>query len=67
MYNLGFRGSAMSKVENYPTFRQTLQLLSSGLICNGWVFWQPYIGQAVHGELNLLVLIGGAEEQAAIQ
>jgi hypothetical protein len=25
-------------------------------------FWKPYIGQAIHGELDLIVLIGGAEE-----
>jgi hypothetical protein len=30
-------------------------------------FWQPYIGQAVGGELDLMVLIGGVEERAAIQ
>jgi hypothetical protein len=30
-------------------------------------FWKPYIGQAVGGELDLMVLIGGAEERAAIQ
>jgi hypothetical protein len=30
-------------------------------------FWQSYIGQAVGGELDLMVLIGGAREHAAIQ
>jgi hypothetical protein len=30
-------------------------------------FWRPYIGQAVSGEIDLMGLIGGAEEQAAIQ
>jgi hypothetical protein len=25
-------------------------------------FWKPYLGQAVGGELDLMVLIGGAEE-----
>jgi hypothetical protein len=30
-------------------------------------FKQSYIGQAVRGELDLMVLIGGAEERAAIQ
>jgi hypothetical protein len=30
-------------------------------------FWKPYIGQAVDGELNLMVPIDGAEELAAIQ
>jgi hypothetical protein len=30
-------------------------------------FWKPYIGQAIGGELGLMVLIGGAEERAAIQ
>jgi hypothetical protein len=29
-------------------------------------FWKPYIGQA-GGELDLMVLIGGAEERVAIQ
>jgi hypothetical protein len=29
--------------------------------------WKPYIGQAVGGELDLMMLIGGVEEQAAIQ
>jgi hypothetical protein len=27
-------------------------------------FWQPYIGQTVGGELNLMVLFRGTEEQA---
>jgi hypothetical protein len=30
-------------------------------------FWKPYKGQTVGGELELRVLIGGAEKQAAIQ
>jgi hypothetical protein len=30
-------------------------------------FWKLYIGQAVGGELDLMELIGGVEEQAAIQ
>jgi hypothetical protein len=30
-------------------------------------FWKPYIGQAVGGKLDLMVLSGGAEEWAAIQ
>jgi hypothetical protein len=30
-------------------------------------FLQPYIGLAVGGELELMVLIGVVEEQAAIQ
>jgi hypothetical protein len=30
-------------------------------------FWKPYIGQALGGEWDLMVLIGGAEERAAIQ
>jgi hypothetical protein len=55
MYNIGFRGSAESNVENYPTFRQTLQLPSSGLICNGWAFLEAYIGQAVNRKLDLMV------------
>jgi hypothetical protein len=28
-------------------------------------FWKPYVGQVVGGELDLVVLIGGAEERAA--
>jgi hypothetical protein len=31
------------------------------------MFWQYYIGQAVGGELDLMVLIGGVEVCAAIQ
>jgi hypothetical protein len=27
-------------------------------------FWQPYVGQAVGDELDLLAMIGGAEERA---
>jgi hypothetical protein len=30
-------------------------------------FWQPYIGEAVDGELELMMLIGGAEELVAVQ
>jgi hypothetical protein len=30
-------------------------------------FWKPHIVQAAGGELDLMVLIGGAEERAAIQ
>jgi hypothetical protein len=29
-------------------------------------FWKPYMEQAVSGELYLMVLIGGAEERAAL-
>jgi hypothetical protein len=29
-------------------------------------FWQPYMGQAVGREFDLMVLIGGAEERPAI-
>jgi hypothetical protein len=29
-------------------------------------FWMPFIGQAVGGELDLMVLTGEAEERAAI-
>jgi hypothetical protein len=28
--------------------------------------WKPYIGQAVGGELDLMAMIGGAEELAAL-
>jgi hypothetical protein len=60
MYKFGFQGWAESNVENDPTFRQILQLPTSEWICND-------IGQAVVGELDFMVLIGGAEERAAIQ
>jgi hypothetical protein len=30
-------------------------------------FWKPYKEKAVDGKLDLIVLIGGAEEQAVIQ
>jgi hypothetical protein len=30
-------------------------------------FWYPYTGQAVGGQLHLMVLIDGAEEFSAIQ
>jgi hypothetical protein len=30
-------------------------------------FWKPYIGQVVDGKLDFMVLIGGAEEQTAVQ
>jgi hypothetical protein len=30
-------------------------------------YWKLYIGQAVGGELDRMVLIGGAEEWAAVQ
>jgi hypothetical protein len=29
--------------------------------------WKPYIGQAEGGELDLMVLIGGAQNRAAVQ
>jgi hypothetical protein len=35
VYNFVFRGWAASNVENYTTFRQTIQLPSSGLMCIG--------------------------------
>jgi hypothetical protein len=44
LYNFGFRGWAASNVENYSTFRQTLQLPSSGWICNGWAFLETLYG-----------------------
>jgi hypothetical protein len=56
----------VSNIESYPTFQQRLQLLCSGNVMVGH-FWQHYVGQAVGGGLDLMVLIGGAEEQAAIQ
>jgi hypothetical protein len=28
-------------------------------------FWRPYMGQAIGGKMDFLVLIGGAEEWAA--
>jgi hypothetical protein len=34
---------------------------------SGWAFWKPYIGQAVGAELDLMVLIGGAEKQSTIK
>lgn len=49
----GFQGWAKSNVENYLTFQHTLQMLSSG--------------QAVGGEMGLMVTIGAADERAAIQ
>jgi hypothetical protein len=36
-------------------------------MCSGWAFWKPYVGQAAGGELDMMVLIGGAEERADIQ
>jgi hypothetical protein len=30
-------------------------------------FWKPFIGQVVGGELDVIVLTGGAEERAAAQ
>jgi hypothetical protein len=29
-------------------------------------FWQPFVGHAVGSELDVMELIGGTEEQAAI-
>jgi hypothetical protein len=40
------------------------QLQGECVIVGG--FWKPYIGQAAGGELDLMVLIGGAEERAPI-
>lgn len=48
--------------ENYKTIRQTVQLPSSGWVCNGWEF---YIEQTVGGELDLFVLIGGSSFKVA--
>jgi hypothetical protein len=45
------------KVENYAVFQQTLLFPSSGH------FWQPCVG----GDLDLMMLIGGVEEQVAIK
>jgi hypothetical protein len=36
LYNFGFRGQVAPNIENYPALRQTLQLSSSGWICNDW-------------------------------
>jgi hypothetical protein len=36
-------------------------------MCSGWALSKPYLWQAAGGELDLMVLIGGAEERAAIQ
>jgi hypothetical protein len=32
-----------------------------------FIFWQRCVGQAVSGEFDTMEMIGGAEEQAAIQ
>jgi hypothetical protein len=32
----------------------------------GWVFLEALLGQAIDSKLNLMVLIGGAEERAAV-
>jgi hypothetical protein len=52
----------LSNAESYPAFRQALQFPSSY-----WSCWQAYVAQAVGGELDVLGLIGGAEDRADIQ
>jgi hypothetical protein len=35
-------------------------------MCSGLTFWKPYIEHAVGGELDLIVLIGGADERVKV-
>lgn len=44
----------MSNVGSCPTFWQTLHLLSSGWICFGWSFWQPYVQPGVDGAWDVM-------------
>jgi hypothetical protein len=57
----------VSNVDNYRTFRKTLHCHLHGECVVGGRFWNTYIGQAVSGKLDLMVLIFGAEERAAVQ
>jgi hypothetical protein len=36
LFNFGLLKPAVCNIENYPAFRQALQLPSSGLMCSGW-------------------------------
>jgi hypothetical protein len=64
---LWLSGKSHANCSNSPAFWQTLQLhLQVDYVMVGH-FWKPYIGQAVGGELDFMVLIYGAEEQGAIQ
>lgn len=60
LYNFSFHGRAASNVEIYLTFRQTLQLLSSGWMCNDCVFWQLHRQREVSAVIDVMMLIGGS-------
>jgi hypothetical protein len=56
----------MLNVENYPLFQQNCSFHLQDECVVGY-FWKPHIGQAVGGKLDLIMLINGAEEWAAVQ
>jgi hypothetical protein len=64
--NFGFQVSAMLNVENYPALQQTLQLHLHCEYVVVWHVWKHYIRQEVGGEWDMMVLIGGVEEHAAV-
>lgn len=47
LHNFGFRERAASNAKSYPTFRQTLQLQSSGWISSGT--WRIWLAERVSG------------------
>jgi hypothetical protein len=61
MYNFGFRGWAAWNVEGFPTFRQKMQLPSSGWTNAGALY------KAVGGEWSVKDVIGETEKRDAIQ
>jgi hypothetical protein len=60
-WHFGLRGGAPSNAESYATFRRTLQMLSSGLVCWFCFFWKPCVGQAV-GSTKVLQEISNHED-----
>jgi hypothetical protein len=56
---------SVSNIESY-LFWQTFQLPSSGWVCRGWAFLEALYRADSKWWVGLMVLIGGAEDQAAI-
>lgn len=67
MYNLGFWDKMRLMLNIIQRFDKHYYCHLQGEYIMVEGFWKPYIGQRVGGELELMELIGGAKEQAAVK
>jgi hypothetical protein len=63
MYNLGFQDEPRRMLKIIERFGKHCSCHLQGEYVMVGRPWKHYTGQAVNGELDLMVLIGGVEEQ----